>query len=203
MNLQNKINIDENQMEGEKLMENVKKPKRVRKVGFKVGIILMAVVLAIAILIVTSISTSRSTFSFFNVYIPSDSMAPTITKGDRLIVERIHNTDDIKRDDIVIFYSDELKETIIKRVIGLPGDHIVIHNGIVNINGNDIQEDYINKDNKYNGKFDVPEGKFFLLGDNRPTSSDSRYWLNHYIGKESIKGKVAFRFYPFNKFGSI
>lgn len=184
-------------------MENVKDPKRARKVVFKVGIILMAVVLAIAILIVTSISTSRGMFSFFGVYIPSDAMAPTITKGDRLVVERIHNTDDIKRDDIVIFDSDELKEMIMKRVIGLPGDHIVIHDGIVNINGNDIQEDYINKDKKYNGKFDVPEGKLFLLGDNRPNSADSRFWMNPYIGKESIKGKVVFRWYPFNKFGSI
>lgn len=188
-------------IKGESIMEKVTKPKRVRKVVFKVGIILVAVVLATASIIVTSMSTSRGMFSYFSVYIHSDAMAPTITKGDRLIVERIHNTDNLKRDDIVIFDSDELKETIIKRVIGLPGDHIVIHDGIVNINGNDIQEDFVNKDSKYNGKFDVPEGKYFLLGDNRPKSADSRYWMNPYIAKESIKGKVSFRLYPFNKFG--
>ena len=172
---------------------------RARKVVFKVGIILMAVVLAVTVLI----ATSKSILPFFNVYIPSDSMAPTITKGDRLLVGKISDTDDITRGEIVIFDSDEFKEMIIKRIIGLPGDHIVIHDGIVNINGNDIKEDYVNKDIEYNRTFDVPKGKFFFMGDNRPNSADSRYWRNPYIDKEAIKGKVIFRLYPFNKFGSI
>lgn len=109
----------------------------------------------------------------------------------------------IKRGDIIVFYSDELKETLIKRVIGLPGDHIVIHDGIVNINGNDIKEDYVKNNARYNGTFDVPEDKFFFLGDNRPDSWDSRRWKNPYIDKSNIKGKAVFRFYPFSKMGSL
>ena len=184
-------------------MEKITKHKIVSKVVFMVGIILLAIVLAAESIAAISISTSKGMFSYFSVYIPSDAMVPTITKGDRLIVERIHNNDNLKRDDIVIFDSDELNITIIKRVIGLPGDHIVIHDGIVNINGNDIKEDFVNKDSKYNGKFDVPEGNYFLLGDNRTKSADSRYWKNPYIAKESIKGIVTFRYYPFNKFGQL
>lgn len=184
-------------------MENVTGEKKKKKSISKAVIILIVVVLGIAIIIGTSESTLKGNFSFFGVYVTSNAMNPTITKGDRLIVERIDTTDEIKRDNIIICYSDELEETIMKRVVGLPGDHIVIHNGIVNINGSDIKEEYANNDSQYNGKFDVPEGKYFLLGDNRTNSLDSRYWKNPYIGKESIKGKVVIRYYPFNKFKII
>ncbi|WP_243156092.1 signal peptidase I [Clostridium sp. C2-6-12] len=58
----------------------------------------------------------------------------------------------VSNDDIIIFESDELKEKIISRVVGLPGDHIAIKNGVVNINGNDIKEEFVKKDSKFNGK---------------------------------------------------
>ena len=82
-------------------------------------------------------------FLIFNVYIPSTSMAPTINVGDRLMVNRVFHKDNIKRGDILVFYSDELQETLIKRVIGLPGDHIVIKDGVVNVNEDDLEEDYV------------------------------------------------------------
>ena len=88
-------------------------------------------------------------FVFYNVYIPSESMVPTLNVGDKLMVTRIYNTDNIKRGEVVVFYSEELQETVIKRVIGIPGDHIEIDNGVVAINGEVIQEDYV-KNNEYN-----------------------------------------------------
>lgn len=144
-------------------------------------------------------------FLLFSVYIPSSSMVPTINVGDKLIVRKIYKTDNIKRGDILVFYSDELQETLIKRVIGLPGDHIVIKNGIVTINGEVIKEDYVkNSDNNEDElSYDVPENKFFFLGDNRPVSKDSRRWINPYIDEDDIKGKAILRFYPIEDFGSV
>ncbi len=144
-------------------------------------------------------------FLIFNVYIPSTSMVPTINVGDRLMVNRAFHKDNIKRGDILVFYSDELQETLIKRVIGLPGDHIVIKDGIVNVNGDDLKEDYV-KNNDYSNEelvYDVPEEKYFFLGDNRPVSKDSRRWINPYIDEDDIKGKAILKFYPISDFGSI
>lgn len=158
---------------------------------------IMPILLAIMIAIVIN------KVLFFNVYVPTSSMVPTINKDDKLLVTRIHNTDKIERGDIIVFNSDELKKRLIKRVIGLPGDHIVIHDGIININGSDIKEDYVKNNEKYDGEFFVPNEKYFFLGDNRAHSDDARLWSNPYIDKEDIEGKAIFRFYPFNNFGLL
>ena len=103
----------------------------------------------IPILAAVGIAILINKFVFYNVYIPSESMVPTLNVGDKLMVARIYNTDKIERGDVVVFYSDELQETVIKRVIGIPGDHIDIDNGVVSFNGEVIQEDYV-KNNEYN-----------------------------------------------------
>ena len=87
-------------------------------------------------------------FLVYNVYIPSESMVPTLNIGDKLMVTRVYDTNKIKRGDIIVFFSEELNEILIKRAIGLPGDHIKIHDGIVNINGEDIKEDYVKNNEK-------------------------------------------------------
>ena len=142
-------------------------------------------------------------FLVYNVYIPSESMVPTLNVGDKLMVTRIYDTNKIKRGDIIVFFSEELDEVLIKRAIGLPGDHIKIHDGIVNVNGEDIKEDYIKNNEKFNGTFDVPDNKFFFLGDNRSRSNDARRWINPYIDASNIQGKARIKFYPFKDFGSL
>lgn len=144
-------------------------------------------------------------FLVYNVYIPSESMVPTLNVGDKLMVTRVYDTSKIQRGDIIVFYSEELDEILIKRAIGLPGDHIVIHNGIVNINGEDIKEDYVKNNEKLNKvlEFDVPENKFFFLGDNRSRSNDARRWINPYIDASNIQGKARIKFYPFKDFGRL
>ncbi|RII35892.1 signal peptidase I [Clostridium chromiireducens] len=142
-------------------------------------------------------------FVFFNVYVPTGSMTPTINKDDKVVVTRIHNMANLQRGDIIVFYSDELAETLVKRLIGLPGDKIEIKNGEVYVNGEKVQEDYVKNKDKYNGKFEVPEGKYFFLGDNRPVSKDARYWEDHYIDSSKIEGKAQFVFYPFKDFGKL
>ncbi|WP_242836041.1 signal peptidase I [Clostridium sp. DL-VIII] len=142
-------------------------------------------------------------FLVYNVYIPSESMVPTLNVGDKLMVTRIYDTSKINRGDIIVFYSDELGETLIKRAIGLPGDHIVIHNGIVNVNGEDIKEEYVKNNENFKGVYDVPKGKFFFLGDNRINSYDARKWINPYIDASDIQGKARIKFYPFQDFGNL
>lgn len=145
-------------------------------------------------------------FLLFKAYIPSESMVPTLNKYDQIFVTRIYNTDSIKRGDIVVFKSQELNDTLIKRVIGLPGDRIVISHGKVTVNGEAINESYVvNVDNsdKRDGTYYVPDDSFFFLGDNRPISDDAGLWNNPFIKSDDIIGKAQLRVYPFNTFGFV
>ncbi|MDR5588469.1 MULTISPECIES: signal peptidase I [Clostridium] len=139
-------------------------------------------------------------FLIYTVWITSGSMIPTLEVKDRLVATRVHNPENLKRGDIVIFDSDELKEILIKRLIGLPGDHIEIKNGIVSVNGEQLAEDYVKNNEDYDRIFDVPEGEYFFLGDNRANSDDSRYWKNPYIKSEKIQGKAKVKIYPISDF---
>ena len=150
------------------------------------------------------LATFINKFLIFKAYIPSESMAPTINKEDRLFVSRLHDEESIKRGDILVFYSEEHQKQLIKRVIGLPGDKINISKGTVTINGEVLQEDYVkNNDLFYEGNFEVPENKYFFLGDNRSNSNDSRLWINPYIYEKDIEGKALLRVYPFKEFGTL
>ena len=142
-------------------------------------------------------------FVLFKVLIPSESMVPTLNVGDRLFVTRIYNLDRLERGDIIVFYSEELQEDLIKRLIGLPGDKIEIENGVVSVNGEVLQEDYIGAQDNYNGVYEVPEGKYFFLGDNRLYSKDSKYWINPYINGEDITGKAQIKVYPLDQIGKV
>lgn len=142
-------------------------------------------------------------FLIFKVKIPSESMVPTLNVGDRLFVTRVYNLEKLERGDIIVFYSEEKDEDMIKRLIGLPGDEIVIKDGIVTVNGETLEEDYIGTADSYNGEFKVPEGKYFFLGDNRYWSLDSRYWDDPYIDGSQIKGKAQIKVYPWKDFGKI
>lgn len=143
-------------------------------------------------------------FVFFNVYLPpSGSMIPTLNNNDKVLVSRIYNMDNLKRGNIVVFYSKELDERLVKRLIGVPGDEIEIKNGLVFINGAQLDENYVKNNKDFSGKFKVPEGKYFFLGDNRAISFDSRFWENPYIESSDIEGKVVLRYYPFKDIGFV
>jgi signal peptidase I len=140
-------------------------------------------------------------FIFFLILVPTGSMDPTIKPGDRVLVFRIYNKDNLKRGDIVVFYSDELEKPLVKRLIGLPNDEIEIKSdGSVYINNERIEEPYvINDANGITKKFNVPSGKYFFLGDNRANSYDSRYWDDPYISQGKIEGKAVLIVFPFNR----
>lgn len=137
------------------------------------------------------------TFVLFVVKIPSESMVPTLNVSDRLIATKVYNPEKLNRGDIVIFYSKEEKLLMIKRLIGLPGDIVSIEDGRVSINGEEINEPYVYEKDNFNGRYRVPKGEYFFLGDNRSNSYDSRKWKNPFIKGEDIKGKAVLKIYPF------
>ena len=142
-------------------------------------------------------------------YIPSSSMEPTLQINDRLIIEKMtYRFNKPERGDVVVFNATEaLKEqnfhdAFIKRIIGLPGDKVVVRNGQVKVNGKIIREAYIKEKPNYNyGPVIVPQGNYLVLGDNRNNSYDSHYW--GFVPKDKIIGRAFVRFWPPQRIGSI
>ena len=138
------------------------------------------------------------------------SMYSTLEEGDYLIINRMsYKFKEPDHGDIIVFESDLKQDDgsikdLVKRVIGVGGDHVVIENSKVYVNDKELNEPYIHNEIT-EGDIDtvVPEGKVFVLGDNREISLDSRYEQVGFIDDSDILGKVVIRLYPFNKIGLI
>ncbi|MCD8083728.1 MAG: signal peptidase I [Clostridiales bacterium] len=135
-----------------------------------------------------------------NSEVPSGSMENTIMTGDRVIGSRLsYLFSDPERGDIVIFhFPDNESIYYVKRVIGLPGETVDIVNGKVFVDGDELEEDYIREPMipDVPMHFEVPDGCYFMLGDNRNYSADARVWKNTYVKKEKIIAKVLLRYWP-------
>ena len=143
-------------------------------------------------------------FIFILVTVPTGSMETTIMPGDRLYVNKLFSIKDAKRGDILVFHSDEMDARLVKRLIGLPGETVEIkENGEVFINGEKLKEPYVKQAGGAAQIYEIPEGKYFFLGDNRPVSVDARYWSNPYISEDKIIGKAVFKFFPINRIGKL
>lgn len=143
-------------------------------------------------------------FIIINAEVPSGSMRDTIWEGDRLFGFRLaYKFSEPKRGDIIIFkFPDDETQNYVKRVIGLPNDIVQIKNGCVYINGEELDEPYIKDyilDDGETYTYIVPEDSYFMLGDNRNNSKDSRYWVNTFVKKEKIVAKVVVRYYSGEK----
>lgn len=140
-------------------------------------------------------------FLIVNATIPTGSMENTIQVGDKVIGFRpAYLTSEPERNDIVIFkYPDNEKELFIKRIIGLPGETVEIVDGKVYIDGAEepLEDEYVKETPIGSfGPYKVPEDSYFVMGDNRNESLDSRYWENTYVKEEKIIGKALFRYSP-------
>ncbi len=165
-------------------------------------------------------------------YIPSSSMEPTLQVHDRMIVEKItYRFREPRRGEVVVFEGEEgppepaneswitkvargagqflgvvpaNARDFVKRVIGLPGDRIVIREGVVYVNGTKLDEPYVvNEDTRSQGPYVVPEGKLFFLGDNRPNSSDSRFPRLGYVDESKLVGRAIAIIWPPSHMGAL
>lgn len=148
-------------------------------------------------------------FIIINAKIPSPSMEKTIMEGDQLFGNRLaYRFGEPKRLDIVIFkYPDDESQLFIKRVIGLPGEKVDIVDGKVYINDSKtaLEDSYLPEEMEDGtwGPYTVPEDSYFVLGDNRNNSRDSRYWTNTFVHRDKILGKAGLRYWPLNKIGFV
>ena len=149
-----------------------------------------------AIIIVTNVWTAV-------LQIDGSSMNPLLQADEIVLVVR---TDNPARNDIIAFYHNN--KLHIKRVIALAGDLVDIdENGVVSINGETLEEPYVSELSRGNCDievpFMVPSGEVFVLGDNRPSSLDSRYSQFGTVNRDQIIGKVKLSLWPLSKMGSV
>ncbi|WP_042348095.1 signal peptidase I [Bacillus massiliigorillae] len=142
-------------------------------------------------------------FIFTPKEVLGESMHPTYETSDKVMVSKLSTP---KRFDIIIFHAPDSDEDYIKRVIGLPGDHVQMLNDQLLINGKKYNEPYLAENKKMIPAIDnltenfdeyVPKDKIFVLGDNRRDSKDSRFFGA--INSDSVVGVVELRYFPFNK----
>lgn len=156
------------------------------------------------ILVVLAIVIPIRVFIAQPFIVNGQSMFPTLENGDYLIINELsYRTGEPERGDVVVFrYPTEHTRFLIKRVIGLPGETVSISGSKITItqeNGNVIQldENYLNGDFSSYGNWELSDEEYFVLGDNRQNSSDSRSW--GVLKRDLIVGKTFLRLYPFNQ----
>lgn len=196
----NKSEVDNENVENNIPNEQDEKPKfsLVRELFSWVKIFLIAMVIAYCI----------NNFVIINANVPSGSMENTIMTGDRMIgLRTAYWFNDPKRGDIVIFKNpDDENETFVKRLIGLPGEKVVIKDAKIYINDSEepLKEDYLPEEwTRGNGadkalEFNVPDDGYFMLGDNRNLSRDARYWTNTYVTMDQIIAKAKWVYWPWD-----
>ena len=183
------------------------KPTRRKKEKKGMPMLLQLVLLVVVIVVLRNV---------MGTVLVKSSMEPNFYHGDFVFINKLSTSfGTLKKGDIVICRLNDEKKNIIKRVIGLPGDEIDLRdNGddedtiySLYINGELVKEDYIKApmDTKGNIEYPyiVPENSYFVMGDNRNASSDSRRKSVGAIPKENLMGKVVFRLYPFSSIGFI
>jgi signal peptidase I len=140
------------------------------------------------------------------VKVEGTSMQPRLVDQERIFVNRfIYRFSEIHRGDIVVFwYPRDRSKSFIKRVMGVPGDEVEIRRGSVYLNGRKLDEPYLDPqfcDHDSLGRRIVPPDQYFVLGDHRSSSNDSRNW--GFVPRELIYGKAVFRYWPISRAGRV
>jgi signal peptidase I len=147
-------------------------------------------------------------FIYQPVKVEGTSMMPSLTDQERIFINKFtyrFGIGDIERGDMVVFWFPmDRSKSYIKRVIGLPGDTVEIEDGKVLVNGKPLEEDYVPdeyRDHTVYPPRQVPSGQYFVLGDHRSSSNDSRAW--GMVERKFIYGKAVFVYWPLDKLGRV
>jgi signal peptidase I len=156
----------------------------------------VSVVLAIVVIL----------FLYQPVKVEGTSMMPTLDDQERIFINKfVYRFESIDRGDTVVFwYPGDPTKSYIKRVIGVPGDRVEVREGTVYINGRPLEEDYVPpqfRDSSSMTARTVPPDQYFVLGDHRSSSNDSRAW--GMVPRRYIYGKAVFIYWPFDKMGIL
>lgn len=160
--------------------------------------IALSVVLAVFVIV----------FVYQPVRVEGTSMMPGLTDNDRIFINKYVyklGIDKIERGDLVVFeYPYDTSKKYIKRVIGLPGDYVEVNEGKVFVNGQELQEPYVPEE--YRDRMSVRRAvvtldHYFVMGDHRSSSNDSRMWGT--VDRKYIYGKAVFVYWPFDKMGRV
>jgi len=151
--------------------------------------VLETLILSVVLFVGVNVITAR-------IRVDGASMEPTLVTGEYVVINRLsYKLGTPERGDIIVFhYPVNPQEEYIKRVIGLPGDEVVIQGGIVSVNGQVLDESYLEVKPNYAGTWNVPEGQLFVLGDHRNNSSDSHEW--GYVPMNYVVGKAILVYWP-------
>ena len=192
MNKNKKISLTSNIVEEE-----------LKRVNYQTKYIRLLKSTIFTLIIVIAISTIIASFILSILEINGSSMNPTLKEGQIVIAYR-SNT--IKNNDLIAFYQGN--KILVKRVIAIQGEYVnITDDGDVYVNGKAIKEPYISQKSLGNSNieypYQVPDGHYFVLGDKRDTSIDSRNSTIGAVSKEDILGKVTIGLWPINKMGII
>lgn len=160
--------------------------------------IAISVILAIVLIV----------FIYQPVKVEGTSMMPGLTDQERIFINKYTyklGSGTISRDDLVVFhYPNDPSQSYIKRVIGVPGDTVEIRDGVVYVDGQELAEPYVPeeyRDHVSMKKETVPPDDYFVLGDHRSSSNDSRVW--GFVNRGAIYGKAVFVYWPLTKMGPV
>ncbi|MGB8523666.1 MAG: signal peptidase I [Candidatus Acidiferrales bacterium] len=158
----------------------------------------LAVALGLALVIII--------FLYQPVKVEGTSMAPLLSDQERIFINKfVYRFEPIERGDVVVFwYPLDKSKSFIKRVIGLPGETIELRGGLLYVNGKESKEIYIPSsylDGSSYGPITIPAGNYFVMGDHRDSSNDSRVFGP--VGRPYIYGKAVFAYWPVDHFGSL
>ena len=160
--------------------------------------LLLAVIIAIIVIL----------FLYQPVKVEGTSMMPALNDQERIFINKFiyqFNVGQIERGDMVVFwYPNDPSKSYIKRVIGLPGDRVEVDHGTVVINGKRLEEAYVPqeyRDETSMAQRVIPPDEFFVLGDHRSSSNDSRSW--GLVPRRFVYGKAVFVYWPLDKLGLL